>query len=64
MAAFDNYIAYYGAYTLDLKAQTVTHHLETQLRPIGAASILSDGLSFKATIAFFLSPAGRERRRD
>jgi len=28
VAAFDNYIAYYGTYTLDLKAQTVTHHLE------------------------------------
>lgn len=48
VAAFDNYIAYYGTYTLDLKAQ---------LRQIGAASIMSDGSSFKATIAYSLSPA-------
>jgi hypothetical protein len=26
--AFNNYIAYYGTYTLDLKAHTVTHHLQ------------------------------------
>ncbi len=32
-AAFDNYIAYYGTYTLDLKAQTVTHHLENASPP-------------------------------
>ncbi len=31
--AFDNYFAYYGAYTLDLKAQTVTHHLQDASRP-------------------------------
>jgi hypothetical protein len=33
VAAFDNYVAYYGKYTLDLKAQTVTHHLEDASRP-------------------------------
>lgn len=33
VAAFDNYIAYYGTYTLDLKAQTVTHHLEDAIAP-------------------------------
>jgi len=33
VAAFDNYIAYYGTYTLDLKAQTVTHHLEDATQP-------------------------------
>ena len=33
VAAFDNYIAYYGTYTLDLKAQTVTHHLEDASPP-------------------------------
>ena len=33
VAAFDNYIAYYGRYTLDLKAQTVTHHLEDSSEP-------------------------------
>jgi hypothetical protein len=26
-AAFDSYFSYYGTYTLDLKAQTITHHL-------------------------------------
>jgi hypothetical protein len=33
VAAFDNYLAYYGAYTLDLKAQTITHHLEDSSQP-------------------------------
>jgi hypothetical protein len=31
--AFDNYLAYYGTYTLDWKAQTVTHHLEDASSP-------------------------------
>jgi hypothetical protein len=31
--AFDNYIAYYGTYTVDLKTQTVTHHLEDSSQP-------------------------------
>jgi hypothetical protein len=33
VAAFDNYIAYYGTYTLDLKAQTITHHLKDSSQP-------------------------------
>jgi hypothetical protein len=33
VAAFDNYIAYYGTYTLDLKAHTVTHHLQDATSP-------------------------------
>jgi hypothetical protein len=33
VAAFDNYIAYYGTYTLDLNAQTVTHHLADATPP-------------------------------
>ena len=33
VTAFDNYIAYYGRYTVDLKAQTVTHHLEDASQP-------------------------------
>src|ERR1017187_6321421 len=33
VAAFDNFIAYYGTYTLDLKAQTVTHHLQDASSP-------------------------------
>ena len=31
--AFDNYLAYYGTYTVDLKAQTDTHHLEDSSAP-------------------------------
>jgi hypothetical protein len=34
-AAFDSYTAYYGAYTVDAKAGTVTHHLEDRLGPGG-----------------------------
>lgn len=33
MTAFDNYIAYYGKYTLDLQAQTVTHDMEDATQP-------------------------------
>lgn len=32
-AAFDSYIAYFGTYTLDLKEQTITHHIEENLVP-------------------------------
>ena len=31
--AFDNYLAYYGTYTVDPKEQTVTHHLEDSIAP-------------------------------
>ena len=34
-AAFDSYFSYYGTYTLDLKAQTITHHLEGYSYPGG-----------------------------
>ena len=33
MAAFDNYLSYYGTYALDLNAHTVTHHLEDASPP-------------------------------
>ena len=32
-AAFDSYSAYYGTYTIDAAAATVTHHLEGSLTP-------------------------------
>jgi len=32
-AAFDSYVAYFGTYTVDAKAGTVTHHLEGNLVP-------------------------------
>jgi hypothetical protein len=32
-AAFDTYAAYFGTYTIDAKAGTVTHHLEDNLIP-------------------------------
>ena len=50
--AFDNYLAYYGTYTLDLKAQTSLTTWKTQANQTGAASIMSDGSNFKAKIAF------------
>lgn len=34
-AAYDSYLAYYGTYTVDVKAGTVTHHLEDRLQPGG-----------------------------
>jgi hypothetical protein len=32
-AAFDTYLAYFGTYTVDAKAGTVTHHLQKHLIP-------------------------------
>jgi hypothetical protein len=32
-AAFDTYIAYFGTYAVDAKAETVTHHIEESLAP-------------------------------
>lgn len=32
-AAFDTYIAYFGTYTVDAKAETVTHHIEESIAP-------------------------------
>jgi hypothetical protein len=32
-AAFDSYVAYFGTYTIDAKAGTVTHHIEGNLVP-------------------------------
>jgi hypothetical protein len=32
-AAFDNYAAYFGTYTLNLKEQTITHHIEEYSNP-------------------------------
>ena len=32
-AAFDTYVAYYGTYTVDAKAGTLTHHLVGSLIP-------------------------------
>src|SRR5260370_5686527 len=32
-AAFDSYAAYFGTFTVDAKAGTVTHHLENNLVP-------------------------------
>ncbi len=51
-AAFDNYIAHYNTYTLDLKAQTITHYLEDARPPNWRGSTMSDGSNFKAMIAF------------
>ena len=33
VAAFDNYVAYYGTHKLDMNAQTVTHHLQDASQP-------------------------------
>jgi Lipocalin-like domain len=32
-AAFDGYFSYYGTYTVDLKAQTITHHIKDYSYP-------------------------------
>jgi hypothetical protein len=35
-AAFDSYFSYYGPYTIDARAQTVTHHIRDYSYPDGA----------------------------
>ncbi len=35
-AAFDSYFSYYGTYTVDPKAQTITHHIKNYSYPDGA----------------------------
>ena len=35
-AAFDTYFSYYGPYTIDVKAQTVTHHIKGYSYPTNA----------------------------
>src|SRR5437879_2211524 len=32
-AAYDSYVAYYGTYTIDAEARTITHHLQDSLTP-------------------------------
>jgi hypothetical protein len=34
--AFDSYFSYYGTYSIDLKAQTITHHIKNYSYPDGA----------------------------
>jgi hypothetical protein len=57
VAAFDNYIAYYGTYTLDLKAQTITHHLEDASQPNWRGVDNVRGFEFPANDRLLLIPA-------
>jgi hypothetical protein len=51
--AFDTYLAYYGTYTVDAKAETVTHHLADHSYPASVAGTTFAGSSSRAIIASY-----------
>jgi len=55
-AAFDSYAAYFGTFTVDAKAGTVTHHLENNLVPGREVPTTSAGSSSRATIVSISFP--------
>ena len=40
LAAFDGYIAYFGTFTIDERAQTVTHHRQGSVQPGDTADLV------------------------
>lgn len=64
-AAFDGYTAYYGSYTIDLEAQSVTHHVEGSLLPnwIGRQLVRYFKFSHNQTrLALTTPPMGKEAK--
>lgn len=57
LTAIDGYIAYFGTYTIDEKAQTVTHYQVGTVQP-GGASALVRGYEFSGD-RLILRPVGR-----
>jgi hypothetical protein len=57
-AAFDSYFLYYGTYTLDSKAQTVTHHIEGASYPGGPGRNIVRWFEFQGEDRLLLIPKG------
>ena len=58
LAAIDGYIAYFGTYTIDETARTVTHHQVGTVQP-GGTSALVRAYEFVAPDRLILRPVGR-----
>jgi hypothetical protein len=58
-AAIDGYIAYFGTYSIDEKAQTVTHHRQASVQP-GDVADLVRGYEFTGD-RLILRPLGSTR---
>ena len=58
LSAIDGYIAYFGTYTIDEQAKTVTHHQVGTVQP-GGTSALVRTFEFAGTDRLILRPVGR-----
>ncbi len=58
LAALDGYIAYFGTWTIDEQARTVTHHQVGTVQP-GGNSALVRAYEFVAPDRLILRPVGR-----
>jgi hypothetical protein len=56
-AAFDSYFSYYGTYTVDPKAQTITHHIKNYSYPDGAGLNNVRWFEFQGNDRLLLIPA-------
>jgi hypothetical protein len=56
-AAFDSYFSYYGPYTIDLKEQTITHHIEGYSYPGGAGTRNVRWFEFQGNDRLLLIPS-------
>ncbi len=59
LAALDGYIAYFGTWTIDEAARTVTHHQVGTVQPGGATSLVR-AYEFVAPDKLILRPVGRD----
>src|SRR5882762_6482631 len=55
-AAFDSYAGYFGTFTVDAKAGTVTHHLENNLVPGREGTDNVRWFEFQGNDRFYLTP--------
>jgi hypothetical protein len=56
-AAFDSYFSYYGPFTIDLKAQTITHHIKDYSYPGGAGTNNVRWFEFQGNDRLILIPS-------
>ena len=59
LAAIEAYIAYFGTYTVDERARTVTHHQEGTVQP-GPSTDLVRAYEFVSGDRLILRPVGRD----
>jgi hypothetical protein len=57
-AAFDSYLAYYGTYTVDARAKTITHHVEDYSYPGRRGTDNVRWFEFRGNDRIVLTPVG------